>query len=245
MNPIGFASTLFMEPVSSPDAGVQLWSARLDSLSPNDIAEMAAVLDTTEQARAKQFRFERDRRRYIASHGILRGLVGAALDVPASGVAFEHGSHGKPRIAGECPLCFNLSHAGGLAIFALGWNRSLGVDIEAIENLGRGSNELGSLAQRILSSREFKIWQELATESQRRQSLLRAWTRKEAFVKGTGEGLFDRLQAIEVALDAANPQSLMTIRSSDESEKRRQWVIYDVGAPAGFIAALAVEAVKL
>jgi 4'-phosphopantetheinyl transferase len=244
VNSSGFGSTLFTEPVSSPDAGVQLWIARLDSLSPNDISEMAAVLDATEQARTKQLRFERDRRRYIASHGILRHVVGAALDIPAPNIVFEYGPHGKPRIAGECPLCFNLSHAGELAIFALGLNRALGVDIEAIENLARGSNELCSLARRILSSRELTIWNELATESQRRQSLLRAWTRKEAFGKGTGEGLFDRLQAIEVALDAGNPQSSMTIRSSDESKRGREWVIHDLAAPAGFIAALAVEAVK-
>jgi 4'-phosphopantetheinyl transferase len=73
---------------------------------------------------------------------------------------------------------------------------------------------------------------------------LRAWTRKEAYIKATGEGLFHRLQDIEVALDAATPKDSLTICSSpDEGKVTYGWTIHDLTAPAGFVASVAVAQV--
>ena len=226
--------------------GVQIWTAHLDSLSSGELGELSGVLDSAEHARAARFHFERDRRHYVASRGLLRRLLGAALDKPASALVFEYGAHGKPAISAAFlqgrTLCFNLSHSAGWAMFALAWDRDVGIDLESAARLNRDVNGLSGLAARMLSERELAIWRALPDAAAREAAFLRAWTRKEAYTKATGQGLFEKLICIEVALDAVAPKSSLTLRSSPkEGEITRHWVLHDLSAPDGFAAALAVE----
>jgi 4'-phosphopantetheinyl transferase len=235
-------------PLQSPDisvSGVQIWTTHLEALSPADLAELSGLLDAPEQARAARFHFERDQRNYAASRGLLRQLLGAALDKPASTLVFEYGARGKPALnalfSQDRTLCFNLSHSSGWAIFALAWDREVGIDLESAIRLKRDVDGLSGLAARILSAREFVVWQALPDAAARDRAFLRAWTRKEAYAKATGQGIFDELIGIEVALDAPAPKSSLTLRSRDEAAITRSWVLHDLSAPAGFAAALALE----
>jgi 4'-phosphopantetheinyl transferase len=237
-------SALLQSP-RTPVKDVQIWTARLDSLSSAEIDELKASLDSAEYARAARFHFEPDRRHYVASRGLLRHLLGAALDMPAPGLVFEYGAHGKPTLAAafsrERPLCFNLSHSAGWAMFALAWDREIGIDLESATRLTRNVDGLTALATRILSTRELVIWRALPDVAAREAAFLRAWTRKEAYAKATGQGLFDKLTCIEVALDAVAPKSSLTLPSSKkEGEITRHWTVHDLAAPDGFAAALAV-----
>jgi 4'-phosphopantetheinyl transferase len=232
-------SSALLQSSDTSVSGVQIWTAHLEALSPVELGELSALLDAAEHARAERFHFERDRQHYVASHGLLRRLLGAALKKPASALVFEYGAHGKPAIAtafwqGHKP-CFNLSHSAGWAMFALAWDRDVGIDLEAAARLNRDVDGLAGLAARILSARELAIWQALPDAAAREIAFLRAWTRKEAYAKATGAGLFDELGGIEVALDAATPKSSLTIRSP------HGWTLHDLPAPEGFAAALAIE----
>ena len=238
-------SALLQSP-PTPVAAIQIWTAQLDSLSSAEIDELEASLDSAERARAARFHFEPDRRHYVASRGLLRRLLGAALDMPVSRVAFEYGVHGKPAIAAEFsrdrPLRFNLSHSAGWAMFALAWDREVGIDLESAARLTRTVDGLTALATRVLSPRELAIWRALPDAAAREAAFLRAWTRKEAYAKATGQGLFDTLTCIEVALDAGAPKSSLTLHSSTkEGEISPRWVVYDLSAPDRFAAALAVD----
>lgn len=226
-------------------SGVRIWRAHLESMSPADLEELSALLDSAEHARAARFHFERDRRHYVASRGLLRRLLGAALDEPASALVFEYGLHGKPAIAtggaqSRIPH-FNLSHSSGWAMFALAWDHVVGIDLECGSRLERDDNSLSDLATRILSARELAIWRALPNAAQRHAAFLRAWTRKEAYAKATGQGVFDELDRIEVALDAAAPKSSLTLRFAHAPGPMRDWTLHDLSAPEGFTAALAVE----
>jgi 4'-phosphopantetheinyl transferase len=239
----------FVGAIDSPENGVEVWIAPLDSISSNDMFDLNAFLDSAEQTRAARYHFERDRRHFIAARGILRLLLATALKISARELVFEYGPHGKPAIAaafnGSQELRFNVSHSGGLAIFGLTRDREIGIDIEAISRLADRGGTLSELAARILSPRELAIWRALPDDSARTTGFLRAWTRKEAYIKGTGEGLFGGLQTIEVALDAAAPQSPLVMRgSSKEEQTKREWILHDLTAPAGFVAALAVEEIN-
>lgn len=237
-------SSLLLQSIDSPVSGVQIWSAHLDALSPAELEELSAVLDAGEQARAARFHFEHDRRHYAASHGLLRQLLSAALEMPAAALVFEQGAHGKPAISPalqrDCALRFNLSHSAGWAMFAVAWDCEVGVDLESAARLNREVDGLAGLAARVLSARELTIWQALP-ETAREAAFLRAWTRKEAYAKATGRGLFEELIRADVALDAAAPKSSLTLRSSNEGDVMREWVLHDLPAPDGFAAALAVE----
>lgn len=235
--------------LQTPDtsvSGVQVWTAHLDSFSSGELEELSGVLEAAEQARAARFHFERDRRHYLASRGLLRRLLATALDKPASELVFEYGAHGKPALAASFSqdrnLRFNLSHSAGWAMFALSWEHELGIDLESAARLKRDGDGLSGLAGRVLSERELSIWRALPDAAAREAAFLRAWTRKEAYVKATGKGFFDEVNRIEVALDAAAPKSSLTLLSSPrQGETARNWTLHDLSAPAGFAAALAVE----
>ena len=125
---------------------------------------------------------------------------------------------------------------------ALAWDRALGIDLESAGRLKRDGDGLSALAGRVLSARELSIWQALPDAAAREAAFLRAWTRKEAYVKATGKGFFDEVNRIEVALDAAAPNRSLTLPSSPgEGEAPRHWTLHDLAAPDGFAAALAVE----
>ena len=229
----------------TPVSDVQIWTAHLESFSSMEIAELGALLDPTEQTRAARFHFPRDRRHYVSSRGLLRRLLGAALELPAPALVFEYGAQGKPALAAASSpgrnLGFNLAHSAGWAMFALAWDREIGIDLESATRLKRDINALPGLAARVLSPGELAIWQALP-DAARDAAFLRAWTRKEAYVKATGKGLFDELASIEVALDAAAPESSLTLRPiPQEREIKRLWSLHDLSAPDGFAAALAVE----
>ena len=68
---------------------------------------------------------------------------------------------------------------------------------------------------------------------------LNGWTRKEAYLKATGLGITEGLQAIEVTLDPGQPPRLLR-RAAEElpSSAARSWTIHDLRTDAQFAAAL-------
>jgi 4'-phosphopantetheinyl transferase len=223
--------------LASPDCDAQIFVANASALSADEIMKLNTALDETERLRAGRFYFERDRHCYIAARSWLRHLLGAALECPPSEVVFGYGPKGKPRlVANECDgrrLNFNLSHSEGFVLFALAWDRELGIDLETTARLSTDAQELADLAARILSEREFARWNELPDSATRREAFFRAWTRKEAYLKATGEGLSAELQTIEV-LSEESPTIFWR-------ETIDRWTLHDVVVPSGFVAALAVE----
>jgi 4'-phosphopantetheinyl transferase len=226
-------------------SGVQIWLAHLDSLSAAQLETLGALLDPAERVRAARFHFESDRNHYIACRGLLRRLISAALDTPASTLVIEYGVHGKPAIAPDAnprALRFNLSHSNGWALFALAWDREVGIDLESGVRLESDENDLSPLAERILSERELAIWHSLPDSATRRAAFLRAWTRKEAFAKATGKGVFDQWNRFELVLDATSPSPSVIVRLPPHGEEPASaWLIHDLSAPDGFAAALALE----
>ena len=219
----------------SPEPEVSLWTGKLDALSASELTQLHQLLDKAERYRAARFHFEKDRQHYIAARGLLRELVADKLGTSPASIQFAYGAHGKPAVAQRAldgrALHFNLSHSAGWAMFACAWEREVGIDLESTSRLAPDDAHLSALAARILSPSEFDLWRELPDAAARHAAFLRAWTRKEAYAKATGAGVFDGLREIEVILDAMAPQSSLTFN---------RCTIHDLVAPDGFAAALAL-----
>lgn len=234
---------LLEESSDSPLNGVRVWRAQLGSCSPILVEELRELLDSEEIARADRFKFLRDQTNYIATRGLLRSLLGSLLNEDPAKLVFEYGAHGKPSLNSQhYSLRFNVSHSDGWAVFATSSGQEVGIDLESIDRLKRSEDNLMQLAARILSPDELTIWQGLPDPISRTNAFLRAWTRKEAYAKATGRGIFDELSSVNVALDAAAPVASLRLRqgSSREGEPATEWILYDLSAPDGFAAALAV-----
>ncbi|HUE84744.1 MAG TPA: 4'-phosphopantetheinyl transferase superfamily protein, partial [Vicinamibacterales bacterium] len=96
---------------------------------------------------------------------------------------FSTHEKGKPFLEGA-DLQFNLSHSGTLALIAVALRRQVGVDVERL----RPIPDLEDLAAGVCTARERAALAALE-EPVRERAFLVMWTRKEALVKMTGEGL--------------------------------------------------------
>jgi 4'-phosphopantetheinyl transferase len=213
---------------------VDVWYIDL-AVAAGTVARLAAGLSPGEQERAGRFMFERDRRRFVVARSALRALLGRYLDVPPRELAFVYGAHGKPALEGaHAALEFNVSHSGDVAVVAAGWNRALGVDVEA----WRALPDLAALAARVFAPAERAVLDALAAID-RPAAFFRCWTRKEAFIKATGQGLAQPLDGFVVSLGPGEPARFVDI--GGDAAALARWTLHDLAPGEGYAGALVVE----
>lgn len=216
---------------------VHLWSLSL-SLPPTALAQAASLLAPSEAARAARFRFEGGRARAIAARGQLRAILGRCLGAEPAGLEFGYGPRGKPALAGVWSGSgwhFNLAHSSELALLAVTRSGPVGVDVERIRPL----REVDQLVSRFFSPREDAVFQGLAAE-QKPEAFFRLWTRKEAWLKATGEGITESLGRVEVSFLPGEPARLLSL--PEGAAALSAWRLHDLDPGPGFVAALAVVA---
>jgi 4'-phosphopantetheinyl transferase len=222
------------EPVYSDQ--VQVWRVFLD-LTELQRESLLGILSADELARADRFRFEKDKRRFIAARGMLRQILGRYLRMNPHKLRFEYTAHGKPVLAAE-PGCeafrFNLSHSGGFALYAVARGRDIGIDIERI----RDDVAVGQIARQFFSPGEISSLERLH-ENKRKEVFFQYWTRKEAFLKATGKGISFPMQQVDVSLISGRVLSPITLLG-DKRESSR-WYVRDLFPGRGYAAAIAVE----
>ena len=214
---------------------VELSQCPLD-LPAASLHEAYAVLSPDEVERARRFKFERHRGRFVAARAFLRRTLAQYLSVSPRELAFVYGPFGKPglsaRWAGE-RLEFNLSHSGDLAILAITRGPAVGVDVEQILHV----RDLQSIAARFFSAHEIAALNAVPPET-RDFAFYRCWTRKEAFLKALGSGLAHPLDSFDVSLDETSPR-VLSIR--DGSESPSDWTLHHLCPRPGYVGTLAVR----
>jgi 4'-phosphopantetheinyl transferase len=208
-------------PFALSDDEVHVWSARL--LRPNyDYAAGLAALSEEERQRARMFHFERDRRNFIARRSLLRVLLGRYLKAEPSEVSLASEERGKPFLSGaDAPpaLHFNCSHSHNLALVAVGRLSPLGVDVEKI----RPVPEMSEITATFASAGENARLAEAGLE-RKLEVFFSVWTRKEAWLKATGEGIAGNLGELDCA------------------EAPPGWALHTLSPAPGFVGALAARA---
>src|SRR6267378_1167279 len=120
--------------ISMREGEVHVWSAQLDR-DVEDLDHLWTTLSSEERSRSMSFYFARDRERFIAARGILRNVLARYLRPSARELRFSYSASGKPALAGQSEtddICFNLSHADDVAIYAVGRFTRIGIDLERI-----------------------------------------------------------------------------------------------------------------
>jgi 4'-phosphopantetheinyl transferase len=215
---------------------VHVWRAVLER-TPEEVEALKRLLSEEEVRRAERFHFAHDRSNFVVGRGTLREILSLYVGMPPRLLRFGCNAFGKPELTGppcETRVGFNLSHSGGLALYAVAVGRKVGVDVEAV----REDVPCEELAERFFSRREAEALLALP-ERERARAFFECWARKEAYIKGQGKGLSLPLDSFDVSLSPGEPAALLAVRG-DEGEAAR-WSLRELNAGAGHAAALAVE----
>lgn len=161
-------------------------TARLESAGHLD--SFAAVCSAEEEERRAEFVFARDRRAFVAAHGLLRlALSWCRPIVHPAAWSFRLGQYGRPEVAGPekgLGLRFNLSHSAEWVACVVTRGLDCGIDVENVHR----PNDQQALAARTLTPDEARELA-LAALEERPRRFIERWTLKEAFAKAIGLGL--------------------------------------------------------
>ncbi|GIJ60555.1 4'-phosphopantetheinyl transferase family protein [Virgisporangium aurantiacum] len=203
---------------------VDVWWARLEDYS----AGLDRLLSTVEVGRAARLRRPEDRVRQVLGATMLRLAVGAATGTPPAAVTVERTCprcaepHGRPALPGT-GLHASITHSGDLVGLALTTVAPVGLDVERIATV-----DVAGLGRTVLHETERATPPDLP-------DFFTYWTRKEAVVKATGDGLAASLAEVRVT-GPAEPPGLLAYPG------RAQLLAHltDLHPDGGYRAALAV-----
>ncbi|MEU5877694.1 4'-phosphopantetheinyl transferase superfamily protein [Spirillospora sp. NPDC047279] len=179
-----------MEPVA-------VWWATLADVRPAH----EALLDSVERGRRERYLRDADRDRFTLGAAITRIAVGTALGISPEHVRIDRACddcgkpHGRPVIDGGPHV--SVSHSGDRVGVAISAHGPVGLDVE---EAGR-ANE--SIAGHLLAPAEKA---DAAAAGMSPDALLAYWTRKEAALKATGDGLRVGLTRLSMSAPADPPR---------------------------------------
>ena len=188
-------------------------------------------LSKSETERAGVFRFERDRRAFLARRSFLRLLLGRHSGLDPAALSIESGPHGKPFLAGDGGLHFSSSNSAERFLIAIGRSGPLGVDLQEC----RLGEEPAKMARGVFSPLECQQLGE-APQAEQEALFFRGWTRKEAALKALGTGFMQEARELHVGLGAPPPGGAPW--SVAEEPKLQGLGLLDLDAAPGFSAAL-------
>ena len=217
---------------------VHVWCVDLDDAPAATSARLYEALTPAERKRSAGFRFEQDQRRFAVAHGALRDILQRYLESLPDRMEYVHNAYGKPRLDPEYghSLEFNLSHSRGLALIGLA-NTAVGVDVEHI----RPESDLVEIARRFFSPAEADRLLALPRRL-RTEAFFGCWTKKEAYLKASGEGLAKPLDGFSVPLTTYAAETPASLRAaSNAGGGVKDWSLYTLRPARGYIGALAIE----
>src|SRR5262249_12725601 len=160
--------------------------------------------------------------------GVLRHLLARYGAGPASELRFEYSARGKPRLPVEhnpALLEFNVAHSRGAAVIGVTRGRPIGVDVERVRPLA----DFPDLVQTLFAvGARSEFWS--LPEPIRARAFFTGWTRKEAFIKATGEGLSRPLSSFALTLTPDTPARLL--RVDGDPTGGLGWTVVDLSRDA-------------
>ncbi len=208
--------------------GCQVWWATASAAAPH----LLDLLDADERRRHRTLLRDRDRALFLVAHALARIVAGRHVAVPAGEVGYVPSvANRKPRLCGPAAqLELSISHSGDLVVVAISRGIAIGVDVERVKD-----GYEPSLAQSVLQPSEQRSLMTL-DEADRRWGFCRYWTRKEAILKATGDGLGVSPELIAVTAPSSEPA---LVDWQAPGRPLAAVVLYDLDGGPGYAASLA------
>ena len=138
-------------------------------------------LSSSRQALIKSYTFKSDRMLCFISELLLRCVACNCLGIRNTDIEIKKNEYGKPYLEKFPEFCFNYAHTDSDVVLAVS-RAAIGVDIESKREINPG------IVQRFFANDEQKYINN-GLKAEHIDRVLETWTKKEAYLKYTGEGL--------------------------------------------------------
>ena len=172
-----------------------------DHVDTLDIDLALARVSVQRREQALRFRHEGGRRLCLAAYLLFMDGLREEYGLTEPPV-FDYSSEGKPFIAARPDIHFSLSHSGNVALCVLA-DQPVGADVEVPRKI---TSSL--IAYTMNADEQAKINASQNPEMQ----FLHFWTRKEALLKLTGEGIRNDMKAV---LEEEGKYQIETVRADN------------------------------
>ena len=194
------------------------------------------LLSPTEAVRADRFVFDYLTRSYELSQGALRLLLANFRKCEPSDIGFDFGPRGKPLLQGGSRIRFNMAHSGAMALYAFTLDCEIGVDVEELRDIP----DLAQIASHYFSKAEASELLSISDSISARDAFFRCWTRKEAYIKAVGDGLYLPLDQFQVTLSRNTPVRFVHI--GEDAGAAAEWTLQHLDPAPNYVGALAYQA---
>ena len=190
----------------------------------------------SELDRYRRFRFEDDRRLFLATRVLVREVLSRYAAVHPADWQFVADRWGKPRVsqpAPRPPLHFNLANTRGLVVCGVSVaHDAIGVDAERLDR----SVNYTSLAARFFAAQEADDLRALPPE-QRPRRFFEYWTLKESYIKARGLGLAVPLDECAFTID----RETLEIPFTSAAVEAGRWRFASIEAFASYLVAIGAD----
>lgn len=218
-------------PPLAPDE-IHAWSIATTA-SDEEVERLLSLLSANEQHRAARMRHPHDQRVFVAGRARTRQILGAYVGQPGHRLDVVARVDDKPMLAAAPPwFDFSFSRCDGLHVCAVGCDRRIGIDVEAIG----GGDDADAIAATYFSAEE-AAWLASLPADRRPLAFAGLWTKKEAFVKAVGAGLGLPLTAFSVPLEG---DGLIAVPSG-VTRGQRPYTVRTFTPADGLVGAVAAE----
>ena len=208
---------------------IHVWSF---CVANESVQRCLALLSLHERVRVSRFHTQHVRDQSVVARAKLRWLVGGYLGIEPAQLQFAVGSHGKLLLPDdrEAGLHFNLSHSQDTVALSFTSGRAVGIDVEHV----RPVDDLDGLMRIALTPAE-----QDDVRSQppglRLSRFFQFWTRKEAYLKATGEGITAGVAHVDaLALDGR-------FSKAAGCRDAASWSLHDIELGHGIVGAVVAQ----
>ena len=227
----------------TPPAGeiIDIWIVSPAAMDEEQLAESHRLMTSEERTRHAKFVFERHRREYATTRGLLRAVLSRYRPIERAAWGFQRNEYGRPSIEPPCGLRFNLTNHPALVACAVREGElELGCDLEPLD---RGAEVL-AIAETVFADRELAELRALPAAAQPDRAIA-LWTLKEAYIKARSMGMSLPLKGFAFSFPDAGAQGAQgappRISFTDEiDDAPARWTFATIDVE-GHRIALAVE----
>ena len=185
--------------VTASSAVADVWYAWVGDHARDVDQFSREYLSSEEDGRRRQYRSREAAERYVVTRSLVRIVLSERLGIPGREIRVDRTDTGKPVVAEEGGIHFNVTHSADLILLAVSDARPVGVDIERKRDVAR----VHALVARWLTDAERNELAQLTNRgASSSDAFLRIWSLKEARLKALGVGISGAAGALLHSVDA-------------------------------------------